>query len=125
MKPVYVRVVRGAVVRGDVAFVDRVTPPDFRFGHGDGWTRGGPPIMSDDKAAFLKRVDAKEPQCRHPRPAQFDLVRAGLCEAQRPVAVPIALHRARAERPASRRGSDGGASGRALAERRTLPAMTG
>ena len=49
-----------AVVRGDVAFVDRVTPPDFRFVHGDGWTSGGQPFANDDKAAFLKRVADKE-----------------------------------------------------------------
>jgi hypothetical protein len=49
-----------AIVRGDVAFVDRVTPPDFSFVHGDGWTRGGRPLMTDDKAAFLKRVADKE-----------------------------------------------------------------
>lgn len=49
-----------AVVRGDVAFVDRVTPPDFRFVHGDGWTRGGQPFADDDKTAFLKRVADKE-----------------------------------------------------------------
>jgi hypothetical protein len=49
-----------AIVRGDVAFVDRVTPADFSFVHGDGWTRGGRPLMTDDKAAFLKRVADKE-----------------------------------------------------------------
>jgi len=49
-----------AVVRGDVAFVDRVTASDFSFVHGDGWTTGGKPLMSDDKAAFLKRVADKE-----------------------------------------------------------------
>jgi uncharacterized protein DUF4440 len=49
-----------AVVRGDVAFVDRVTASDFSFVHGDGWTSGGRPLMSDDKAAFLKRVADKE-----------------------------------------------------------------
>ena len=49
-----------AVVRGDVAFVDRVTSADFSFVHGDGWTHGGRPLMSDDKAAFLKRVAEKE-----------------------------------------------------------------
>jgi hypothetical protein len=49
-----------AIVRGDVAFVARVTPADFSFVHGDGWTRGGRPLMSDDKAAFLKRVADKE-----------------------------------------------------------------
>ena len=52
--------IEDAIVRGDVAFVDRVTPPDFSFVHGDGWTHGGRPLMSDDKAAFLKRVADKE-----------------------------------------------------------------
>jgi hypothetical protein len=49
-----------AIVRGDVAFVDRATSADFTFVHGDGWTHGGKPLMSDDKAAFLKRVADKE-----------------------------------------------------------------
>jgi hypothetical protein len=52
--------IEDAVVRGDVAFVDSVTPSDFSFVHGDGWTTGGKPLMSDDKAAFLKRVADKE-----------------------------------------------------------------
>ena len=54
------RQVEEAVVRGDVAFFDQATPPDFSFVHGDGWTTGGKPLMSDDKAAFLKRVAEKE-----------------------------------------------------------------
>lgn len=49
-----------AIVRGDVAFIDHATSADFSFVHGDGWTRGGRPLMSDDKAAFLKRVADKE-----------------------------------------------------------------
>ena len=32
-----------AVVRGDVAYLDRVIPADFNFTHGDGWTSGGAP----------------------------------------------------------------------------------
>ena len=54
------RQIEEAVVRGDVAFFDQVTPPDFSFVHGDGWTTGGKPLMSDDKAAFLKRIADKE-----------------------------------------------------------------
>jgi hypothetical protein len=54
------RTIEAAVVRGDVAYVDSVTPSDFTFVHGDGWTTGGKPLMSDDKAAFLKRVVDKE-----------------------------------------------------------------
>ena len=52
--------IENAVVRGDVAFMDQVLASDFRFVHGDGWTTGGKPIASDDKAAFLKRVGDKE-----------------------------------------------------------------
>jgi len=52
--------IEDAVVRGDVAYVDSVTAPDFSFVHGDGWTTGGRPLATDDKAAFLKRVAAKE-----------------------------------------------------------------
>lgn len=52
--------IEDAIVRGDVAFVDHATSADFSFVHGDGWTHGGRPLMSDDKAAFLKRVADKE-----------------------------------------------------------------
>lgn len=52
--------IEDAVVRGDVAYVDSVTSPDFSFVHGDAWTTGGKPLASDDKAAFLKRVASKE-----------------------------------------------------------------
>jgi len=54
------RQIEEAVVRGDVAFVDRVLSSDFSFVHGDGWTTGGKPLATDDKAAFLKRVADKE-----------------------------------------------------------------
>ena len=49
-----------AVVRGDVAFVDRALSADFSFVHGDGWTHGAPPLATDDKAAFLRRVANRE-----------------------------------------------------------------
>jgi hypothetical protein len=52
--------IEDAVVRGDVAFVDNVLAADFSFVHGDGWTIGGKPLATDDKAAFLKRVADKE-----------------------------------------------------------------
>ncbi len=54
------REVEEAVVRGDVAFVERATAADFRFVHGDGWTHGGQPLAADDKAAFLRRVANRE-----------------------------------------------------------------
>ncbi len=52
--------IEDAVVRGDVPFMDRALASDFSFVHGDGWTTGGRPLASDDKAAFLKRVADKE-----------------------------------------------------------------
>lgn len=50
------REIGAAIVRGDVAFVDRVLAPDFVMVHGDGWTHGDKPALVDDRASFLKRV---------------------------------------------------------------------
>ena len=49
-----------AVVRGDVAYVDRVSASDLSFTHGDGWTNGGKPLSIDDRKAFLRRVENKQ-----------------------------------------------------------------
>jgi len=54
------RAMEAAVVRGDVAYVDRVSAPDLSFTHGDGWTTGGKPLLVDDRAAFLKRVENRQ-----------------------------------------------------------------
>jgi ketosteroid isomerase-like protein len=54
------RNMEAAVVRGDVAYVDRVSAPDLTFTHGDGWTKGGKPLLVDDRKAFLKRVENKQ-----------------------------------------------------------------
>jgi hypothetical protein len=48
--------VEDATVRGDVAYVDSVTSPDFTMVHGDNWVTGGLAQLADDKAAYLKRV---------------------------------------------------------------------
>jgi hypothetical protein len=48
------KTIEDAVVRGDVAYVDRVLASDFSFVHGDAWTTGGKPLASDDRAAFLE-----------------------------------------------------------------------
>ena len=48
-----------AVVRGDTAFVDSVTPPTFVMVHGDGWTNGGKPLLTDTKQSMLRRVTTK------------------------------------------------------------------
>jgi len=52
-----------AVVRGDVAYLDRVTASDFMFTHGDGWTTGGAPLKVDDRASWLAAV-SKAPYSR-------------------------------------------------------------
>jgi hypothetical protein len=48
-----------AVVRGDTAYVDSVTPADFVMVHGDGWTTGGKPLRTDTKQTMLQRVTSK------------------------------------------------------------------
>jgi Domain of unknown function (DUF4440) len=54
------REMEAAVVRGDVAYVDRVSASDLTFTHGDGWTTGGKPLLIDDKKSFLKRVENRQ-----------------------------------------------------------------
>jgi hypothetical protein len=58
------RQMEAAVVRGDVAYVDRVSASDLSFTHGDGWTNGGKPLLVDDKKSFLKRVENKQYNAR-------------------------------------------------------------
>ena len=53
------REIAAAVVRGDAAYFDRVTAPDFVMIHGDGWTNGGRPALVDDKVSFMRRVASK------------------------------------------------------------------
>jgi uncharacterized protein (TIGR02246 family) len=53
------RDIAAAVVRGDAAYFDKVTAPDFVMIHGDGWTNGGKPALVDDKASFMRRVANK------------------------------------------------------------------
>jgi hypothetical protein len=54
------RAMEAAVVRGDVAYIDRVSASDLSFTHGDGWTNGGKPLLVDDRKAFLERVASKQ-----------------------------------------------------------------
>ncbi len=53
------RDIAAAIVRGDAAYFDKVTAPDFVMIHGDGWTNGGKPALADDKASFMRRVANK------------------------------------------------------------------
>ena len=48
-----------AVVRGDTAYVYSVTPDDFVMVHGDGWTNGGKPLLTDTEQSMLRRVTTK------------------------------------------------------------------
>ncbi len=54
------KTMEAAVVRGDVAYLDRVSSRDLSFTHGDGWTNGGKPLSIDDRKAFLNRVKNKQ-----------------------------------------------------------------
>ncbi len=54
------RGMEAAVVRGDVAYVGRVSAPDLSFTHGDAWTTGGKPLGVDNRESFLKRVENKQ-----------------------------------------------------------------
>ena len=58
------RAMEAAVVRGDVAYVDSVSALDLTFTHGDGWTTGGKPLLVDDRASFLKRVENRQYNAR-------------------------------------------------------------
>lgn len=54
------RAMEAAVVRGDVAYVERVSAPDLSFTHGDAWTTGGKPLGVDNRESFLQRVANKQ-----------------------------------------------------------------
>ncbi len=53
------RDIAAAIVRGDVAYVDKAIAPDFVMVHGDDWTHGDPPRLADDRTSFMKRVSGK------------------------------------------------------------------
>ena len=89
------RAMEAAVVRGDVAYVDRVSAPDLSFTHGDGWTNGGKPLLVDNKASFLKRVENKQYNARARAGMVLRLVRARLRKSQRAVALRLPPHRPR------------------------------
>jgi hypothetical protein len=45
-----------AVVRGDVAYLEKACTSDFSFTHGDGWTTGGSPLRVENKEQWLASV---------------------------------------------------------------------
>jgi hypothetical protein len=67
------RAMEAAVVRGDVAYVERVSAKDLSFTHGDGWTHGGKPLLVDDRKSFLKRVENKQYNVRDLDSVQVEL----------------------------------------------------
>ena len=110
--------VEEAVLRADVAFLDRVCASDFTYTHGDGWTTGGPTLGVDTKAEWLaslpgryalREVDSQHVEIhgdvaitmdwvrshrrneRRPACLQF-LVYPGLRTSGRSVAVSLASH---------------------------------
>lgn len=50
------KAMEAAVVRGDVAYLERACARDFSFTHGDGWTRGGAPLRVENKTQWLAAV---------------------------------------------------------------------
>lgn len=50
------RAMEAAVVRGDVAFLDKICATDFSFTHGDGWTTGGEPLRVENREQWLASV---------------------------------------------------------------------
>ena len=48
-----------AVLRGDAAYIDKISAPDFTFTHGDGWITGGAPLRVDDREHWLAAVRSK------------------------------------------------------------------
>lgn len=48
-----------AVVRGDTDYLNGILADDFVMVHGDNWTTGGNPPLTDNKQSFLKRAATK------------------------------------------------------------------
>ena len=49
-----------AILAGDSAYWDANVADTFRMTHGDIWTRGGPPALTDTKQSFHERVARKQ-----------------------------------------------------------------
>jgi hypothetical protein len=50
------RDMEAAVVRGDVAYLEKICAKDFSFTHGDGWTSGGAPLRVENREQWLASV---------------------------------------------------------------------
>jgi hypothetical protein len=67
------RQMEAAVVRGDVAFLNRVCTSDFTFTHGDGWTTGGAPLRVEDKSQWLASIGKAPYEFRNLDSVQVEL----------------------------------------------------
>ena len=56
------REIEAAVLRADVAFLDRVCASDFTYTHGDGWTTGGAVRGVDPKSEWLASLPGRYSQ---------------------------------------------------------------
>ena len=56
------REIEAAVLRADVAFLDRVCASDFTYTHGDGWTTGGAVRGVDHRAEWLASLPGRYSQ---------------------------------------------------------------
>jgi hypothetical protein len=113
------REMEAAVVRGDVAYLDRACTSDFSFTHAMAWTTGGQPLRVENKEQWLASVGKAPYLSRDLDSVQVEshgdiaitygryharnkagtrtqsihrLVRAGLRAAQRSLAVRVAPH---------------------------------
>ena len=92
------REMEAAVVRGDVAFLDRICASDFSFTHGDGWTTGGPPLRVETRAQWLASVTKRPYLSRDLDQVQVEL--------HGDIAITYGMYRARYSAPADPKRAD-------------------
>jgi ketosteroid isomerase-like protein len=90
------REMEAAVVRGDVAYLDKVCAKDFSFTHGDGWTTGGAPLRVENKEQWLAAV-GKAPYLYR----TLDSVKV---EMHGDIAITYGMYKARNKNAAANRG---------------------
>src|SRR5262245_44390500 len=86
------RDMEAAVVRGDVAFLERICASDFSFTHGDGWVTGGKPLRVENKSQWLMAVSKQPYLSRDLASVQVEL--------HGDIAITYGMYRARNRTPA-------------------------
>src|SRR5579862_5031209 len=92
------RTMEAAVVRGDVAFLDRICTSDFTFTHGDGWVTGGQPLRVENKAQWLAAVGKRPYLVRDLGPVRVEL--------HGDIAITYGMYHARYREPADPKQSE-------------------